>query len=121
VALNLDVEEVVQELGVARLENGLAAGGEDLIWGGDWNQALHGSDSVTTAAGRPALAALITALNLKAPTTLLAHTKDAGTCSIDHIAVPDCWNVSAGRRLLAKGNGDKRLSDHDAYIVDVEQ
>lgn len=96
----------------------LAGGTGDLIWGGDWNCALQGRDCVGTRAGRTALRAVMTTLDLSAPTSDLPHREDGGLCSIDHIAVPNSWTVCTRRRCVAANNGT-RLSDHDAYIVEV--
>jgi hypothetical protein len=101
---------------IARLGIGLGLGSGDLVWGGDWNQALDGQDTVSTNAGRIALDELIKALRLKVPTSILAHAADGGTCSVDHVAVSRRWNVGASSRLVA----ERQLSDHDAYVVEVE-
>jgi hypothetical protein len=86
------------------------------VWGGDWNQALQGQDTVTTHAGLEALGEEIETLRLKVPTSALAHAADGGTCSVDHVAVANRWNVGACSRLVA----ERGLSDHDSYIVEVE-
>ena len=108
----------VTEMAIGRLRDGLGHGSE-LVWGGDWNQTLHGR--VTTTAGRKALIELIPTLGLKVPTALLAHTDDRGYCSIDHIAVPDGWNVITASRVVARSERNTRLSDHDAYVIEVER
>ena len=55
------------------------------------------------------------------PTAHLAHTEGGGYCSIDHIAVPNTWNVTACARLVARGDDNERLSDHDAYVIEAER
>jgi len=105
----------ITQAAITQLGNGLAPGSEDLVWGGDWNQALSGQDTVSTNAGREALGEVIKALGLKVPTSALAHAADGGTCSVDHVAVPNRWNVGASSRLVA----DRGLSDHDSYVVEV--
>jgi hypothetical protein len=106
------------EMAIDRLRDGFDHG-SDLLWGGDWNQTLQGR--VTTVVGRKALSALISTLALKVPTAALAHTDGGGYCSIDHIAVPNNWNVTTVSRLVGKSERNTRLSDHDAYVVDVER
>ncbi len=108
----------ITRMAVERLQDGLASGPGDVVWGGDWNHALEGPDHVGTRVGRSALSALIATLGLKAPTAGLGH-KDRGMCSIDHIAVPDRWRVGTASHLAAE-TAAGRLSDHDAYVVEVE-
>jgi hypothetical protein len=40
--------------------------------------------------------------------------------SIDHIAVPRHWRLGAAKALVAETDEGVRLSDHDAYVIDVE-
>ena len=61
---------------------------------------------------------LVSDLHLQVPTTRLPHAT-LGLLSIDHIAVPEAWRVTNARRVTAIADG-KRLSDHDAYIVDLQ-
>jgi hypothetical protein len=104
---------------IGRLHDGLTQeSGQDVVWGGDWNCALEGTDHVGTPAGRAALRALMSTLDLKAPTSGLGH-REQGMCSIDHIAVPNGWDVGTALRLIATADG-KRLSDHDAYVIDLD-
>jgi hypothetical protein len=109
---------LVTEMAIRRVGEGLDHGA-DLVWGGDWNQTLHGR--ITTKPGRNALSKLLPALGLKVPTAVLAHTRNGGYCSIDHIAVPDSWNVTTASRLVGRFEGGSRLSDHDAYVIEVER
>lgn len=51
------------------------------------------------------------------PTAELPNQLD-GLRSIDHIAVPGAWRVLSAERVSAT-DGDRRLSDHDAYLVEV--
>jgi hypothetical protein len=106
------------QMAIDRVAEGLDHG-SDLVWGGDWNQTLHGR--VITQAGGDALSKRVGVLGLKVPTAVLAHTRDAGWCTIDHIAVPDSWNVTSASRLVARSENNTRLSDHDAYVVEVER
>jgi len=57
-------------------------------------------------------------LKLKVPTEGLPHRLESCGFSIDHIAVPTGWNVKSAERIVAESEG-KRLSDHDAYVVEV--
>jgi hypothetical protein len=103
---------------LGRLEEGLTQRPGDVVWGGDWNHALEGPDHVGTRVGRSTLKALIATLGLQAPTAELGH-RDRGMCSIDHIAVPERWKVGSAEQLTAEADG-RRLSDHDAYVVELE-
>lgn len=87
-----------------------------MIWGGDWNHALSGDEHAGSKAGREHVAALVQTWGLQIPTAALPH-RIAGLLSIDHIAVPANWPATA-RRVVAESDG-VRLSDHDAYVVDV--
>ena len=89
------------------------------VWGGDWNQALGGSENVGTLEGRRTIVAMLNAARLTAPTGALGSASP-GHRTIDHIAVPLGWDVSRAYRIEAKENG-KRISDHDAYVVEVSR
>lgn len=88
-----------------------------VIWGGDWNHALEGPDHVGSKDGRERIFEVLDALGLQVPTADLAAYR--GERSIDHIAVPKEWVLLSADRVTAEIDG-KRLSDHDAYVVDVE-
>mgnify|MGYP001178170873 CR=1 FL=1 len=88
-----------------------------LIWGGDWNHALEGTDHVGSKEGRDHIFAVLDAQNLQVPTADLAAHK--GERSIDHVAVPKDWVVISAEQVPAEVDG-RRLSDHDAYVVEVE-
>ena len=87
-----------------------------LVWGGDWNHALSGAERAGSKAGRAHLLALVGGRSLHVPTGDLPH-RVAGLLSIDHVAIPSSWRATA-RRISAEVDG-ARLSDHDAYVVDV--
>lgn len=87
---------------------------ENLVWGGDWNHALSGVESAGSKGGRVQVLQAVKESGLQVPTAELLHRLD-GLLSIDHIAVPTSWTVRDARGLDATG-----LSDHDAYVVDVE-
>jgi hypothetical protein len=101
---------------LARLRTGLLAAPGSVVWGGDWNHALHEREYAGTHNGRGLIGKLVTELGLKVPTEHLVHAKP-GLLSIDHVAIPIAWDFTACRRVVAAVAG-KRLSDHDAYIVD---
>jgi hypothetical protein len=101
---------------LARLETGLLAAARPVVWGGDWNHALHGREDVGTNDGRRAIGKVLAAIGLQVPTENLPNATP-GMLSIDHIAIPTEWHVGDCRRVVAGADG-KRLSDHDAYIVD---
>jgi endonuclease/exonuclease/phosphatase family metal-dependent hydrolase len=42
-----------------------------------------------------------------------------GLLTIDHIAVPQSARIHAVNRIVAEDHSGKRLSDHDAYRIDV--
>ena len=88
-----------------------------LIWGGEWDHALAGREYAGSLPGRRHIADLCTELALDTATTHLPHCQP-GLLSIDHIAVPAPWKVDGQRRIVAQHEG-RRLSDHDAYLIDV--
>lgn len=87
-----------------------------LVWGGDWNHALSGRETAGSKAGRTAILGAVAALGLDVPTADLPHAL-GGLLSIDHVAVP-AGTASGARRVVAEAAG-RRLSDHDAYVVEV--
>ena len=87
------------------------------VWGGDWNHALFGREWSGSLAGRQSLLAAVDRLELQVPTASLPHQIGA-LLSIDHIAVPESWVVSAAQRHRAFV-GQTRISDHDAYVVEA--
>lgn len=88
-----------------------------VIWGGDWNHALSGREWSGSVAGRWSLLKALEQLELQVPTASLPHQIN-GLLSIDHIAVPRSWVVEEAQRRRAFV-GDTRISDHDAYVVEV--
>lgn len=87
-----------------------------LVWGGDWNHALSGTEHAGSKEGRAMIAELVDARGLHVPTAALPH-RIPGLLSIDHIAFPREWE-GAARRIPAIADGTT-LSDHDAYVVDA--
>ena len=99
-----------------RLRPALLAAGDRLVWGGDWNHAMRGREYAGSKAGRVAIQELATACRLQVATAGQPHAID-GLLSIDHIAVPDDARIPSARRIVAEADG-RRLSDHDAYVVE---
>jgi len=89
-----------------------------LVWGGDWNQSLVGRDYAGSTDGRRRLLTAIDHLELHVPTAGL-RSQRPGHGSIDHIALPESDFVSRVGRIPANAQ-QTMLSDHDAYIVDVD-
>lgn len=88
-----------------------------LVWGGDWNHALSGKEYAGSQGGRREILRALDELGLVVPTAKLPHPIE-GLLSIDHVAVP-AGSAASARRVVAECDG-KRLSDHDAYVVEVE-
>ena len=89
---------------------------DHVVWGGDWNHALIGKEHAGSAGGRAAITSALDELGLVVPTAELPHRTN-GLLSIDHVAVPKQLAGEA-TRIVAEKDG-KRLSDHDAYVVDT--
>jgi len=92
----------------------VAAGPE--VWGGDWNQELTGPTYTGSRDGRAQLTTALDRLGLVAPTADAPH-REPGCCSIDHVAVPNGWSTRLERHVALSGT--RRLSDHDAYVVEA--
>ena len=90
-----------------------------LVWGGDWNHALVGREYAGSMAGRASVTAALAELGLTAATTDLPHRID-GLLTIDHVAVPASAPTPAVASRVPAQVGGKRLSDHDAYVVEVD-
>ncbi len=90
-----------------------------LVWGGDWNHALSGNEVAGNKSGRSHVLEAVQELGLVVPTADLPSQVDGiegeRYLSIDHIAVPASWQVRSKQHISCKG-----LSDHDAYVIDVE-
>lgn len=89
-----------------------------MVWGVDWNHALGGPELSGSRAGRLAIRRALNELGLQAPTAQAPHRLD-GMLSIDHVAVPSRWTIRSVEHHHAQHRGT-RLSDHDAYVVDVD-
>lgn len=90
---------------------------DSLVWGGDWNHALSGREYAGSIGGRQAVLAALESLGLVATTADLPHRID-GLLTIDHLAVPAGLDAQASRIDVTRDG--KRLSDHDAYVVEVD-
>lgn len=95
---------------------GVLPRGGDLVWGGDWNHSLLGSEWAGSRDGRAHIEHALDRLELQVPTRELPH-RLVGVGTIDHIAVPRQAAVVDARRVSAVGP-DGALSDHDAYVVE---
>lgn len=87
-----------------------------LVWGGDWNHSMSGAELAGSKEGREVIIAALDGRGLVVPTRDCPH-QPGGCLSIDHIAVPEHWDAAA--RVVSADVGGSRLSDHDAYVVDV--
>lgn len=96
---------------VESISAGLPPG--DLVWGGDWNHALCGSEHAGSKRGRQHVLDAVDARHLDVPTWHEPH-RLFKLLSIDHIAVPHGWPARC-ERIPADG-----LSDHDAYVVELD-
>lgn len=90
-----------------------------VVWGGDWNQALHGPEYAGSRGGRVHVETAVIQLGLKVATDRLPHRIER-LLSIDHVAVPAETVVQDATRVVAAAADGKRLSDHDAYVVTVQ-
>lgn len=89
-----------------------------IIWGSDWNHELTGRLYAGCRDGRRSILGALDRLGLSAPTAASPH-RLVGAHSINHVAVPAFWSVVAVERVSAMVDGVE-LSDHDAYVVEVE-
>jgi hypothetical protein len=99
---------------VARLVENLSASAP-LVWGGDWNHELTGRLHAGTRVGRAAIVDALERLDLSVPTASLSAA--GGGPTIDHIAIGSTQEGSAEQHTAAAPEG--RLSDHDAYVVEI--
>ncbi len=63
------------------------------------------------------LKSAINQLGLQVPTASLTHQD--GSDAIDHIAIPASWDVISAEAISAAIGLRGRISDHDAYVVEV--
>lgn len=99
-----------------RLLGSLPVGG--LVWGGDWNHAMQGREYTGSIAGRTAIDPAVTNLQLVLATEDSPH-RISGLRTIDHVAVPRGARIHDVNRIVAEDHSGKRLSDHDAYTIEV--
>lgn len=89
-----------------------------IVWGGDWNHELSGRLYAGSRGGQMSILGALDRLGLSAPTDASPH-RLVGARTINHVAVPAFWSVVAVERVSAIADGVE-LSDHDAYVVQVE-
>jgi hypothetical protein len=107
--------EEMARAAIDRLKAALPKG--STVWGGDWNQNLAGGwQNVGSRPMRTLIESVVTSLDLRVATAALPHQAGACAFTIDHIAVPWHWKVRCADRVAATG-----LSDHDAYIIEVDK
>lgn len=88
---------------------------------GTWNLAgrwRNAHQALLDEASRKEILHTTTTLDLQIPTAGLGHPIPE-VLSIDHIAVPAAWSVTRADQVIAIDREGKRLSDHDAYVVEV--
>lgn len=86
-----------------------------LVWGGDLNHSFIGREVAGSMAGRRSVEAFVADRGAKITTGDLPH-RLTGVGSIDHVVIPAQWKVVSVAHHDAKG-----LSDHDAYVVEVDR
>lgn len=91
-----------------------------IVWGGDWNHELTGRMYAGSKGGRMSILGALDRLGLSASTNASPH-RLVGAHSINHVAVPAFWAVASAsvERVSAIVDGVE-LSDHDAYVVEIE-
>jgi hypothetical protein len=92
--------------------------GENVLWGGDFNQALIGRDYVGTLQGRAALLRAFDDMGLQVPTQYLRAQIEEHP-AIDHIAIPSGWPVAAPPGTHVPTYEGRALSDHALYLVET--
>jgi hypothetical protein len=89
--------------------------GDDVVWGGDWNQTMAGPNYGGTTIGRAAIDDLLHRRRLLLATRDLPH-RAPGMAAIDHISVPRTWTIKNAEHVPVPS----RLTDHDAHVIDVQ-
>lgn len=89
-----------------------------IVWGGDWNHELTGRLFAGSIVGRASILRALDELGLAAPTDTTPQRIPPAR-SIDHVAVPAFWTVTAVERVSSIVEGIA-LSDHDAYVIDIQ-
>lgn len=102
---------------VRRLVDALPAA--STVWGGDWNHAFEGTETAGSLGGREEIRAGLRVLGAELLTASQPHRLD-GLSTIDHLAVPMGTRLTGTPRRLSMQSGGRHLSDHDAYVADVE-
>ncbi|WP_342372592.1 hypothetical protein PCC79_17135 [Propioniciclava soli] len=89
-----------------------------LVWGGDWNHAMEGSEYAGSLGGRAAIKNVLADRHLQLATNGLPHCIP-GLFTIDHLAVPKSAQIVDVTRIVAEDLRGDRLSDHDAYAAEI--
>ena len=89
-----------------------------LIWGGDWNHAMTGPEHVGSLGGRSAIKQALASRRLQLATQDCPH-REPGLHTIDHIAIPRDARLLDATRVIGQSASGERLSDHDAYIIEI--
>lgn len=89
---------------------------DQLVWGGDWNHSMTGREYAGSIAGRASIQAAVDQLRLRVLTRELPHRLE-GALSIDHLSVGPDFAVRTVEHL---DTGRANLSDHDAYVAELE-
>ena len=90
----------------------------DLVWGGDWNHAMHGGEYSGSLAGRTAIQNVLAGHRLKVATHRSPH-RMSGLFTIDHIAVPETAQILTVNPVIPEDVRGHQLSDHDAYTAEL--
>lgn len=96
----------------------LRAEGASVVWAGDFNQSLRGSNWGGSTRGREALSRCLAKLGMVAWNAGAQHARD-GMCAIDLICGPADLVVLAQGRIDPVREG-VRMSDHAGYWVELE-
>ncbi|MGO4602502.1 hypothetical protein [Terrabacter sp. 2YAF2] len=88
-----------------------------VVWGGDFNQTLSGTEEVGSSSGRQALGAAFESLDLRV-VTRDARVIASNAYAIDHIAVAHHLDTVSAMCVLPTAR-DGALSDHPAYLAEV--
>jgi hypothetical protein len=102
------------EAAVLQLDKELPLG--SLIWGGDWNHAMTGTEYAGSVRGRQHLLDVLSGRGMRVPTADLPHQID-GLLAIDHIALTEDLVAKDAVRVPVHLDDSRRLSDHDCYVV----
>lgn len=91
-----------------------------VLWAGDFNQALAGTEYVGSKAQRVQLEQTLTDLGMRAWNSGCAHAMPGGLqmCAIDLVCGPS--NIPAVPAVMKGSFDDHKLSDHPGYVVTLD-